>query len=399
MTGPVYKVGGMKRMGDSGSGNHRPDQNAPDQQVLRKIERERDHFHHVLHQRAPVMLHSIDAKGHLLSVSEHWLKTLGYKEDEVLGRRFVDFMTAASRRDAETEGLPRFYRYGYLENFPYQLISKDGRIVEVLLTAHAELDSDGSYDFSVAFLKDVTQENQALRDAKRAAEVKSEFISMVSHELRTPITSLGAALTLLREVTSVGRDPQTEGLLEISNNSIQRITALANDLLDLEKMIGGVLKMEFKDVELTNLVEETLESTRLYGRERDIEIVLTRRPPEPLHIRADPSRVGQVLDNLLSNAVRCAPDRSRVEVGVANNAGGAVISVADRGPGIPEDLRDCVFEPFAFRDINAHQKSGRQGTGLGLTIAQAITKEHGGTLTFETETDKGTTFFVSLPAG
>ena len=163
------------------------------EEALRKSEER----YRSLYENTPVMLHSIDPQGRLISVSNYWLKKLGYDRSEVIGRKSIEFLTEESRRYAQEVILPEFFFMGSCLEIPYQFVCKSGKIIDVLLSAIVEKDQSGQVICSLAVLIDVTERKQAeiaLQQAKEAAEVanqaKSQFLANMSHELRTPLNGI-----------------------------------------------------------------------------------------------------------------------------------------------------------------------------------------------------------------
>ncbi len=241
----------------------------------------------------------------------------------------------------------------------------------------------------------VTGYHQDITEQKQAAQAKREFISVVSHELRTPLTSIRGTLGLVAGGV-VGELPEeAEELLTIALKNTDRLTAIIDDLLDMEKMESGKLQLELRPTQAARLVDETIESNHHFAA--DAQVTLRSRVAEELpRICVDPDRAHQVLTNFVSNAVKYSSIGDAVDVEAFLVEPKVVrIAVRDRGPGIPEQFREHLFERFTQADSTDARR--RQGTGLGLSIAKALTEEMGGRIGFETVEGEGTTIFADFP--
>ncbi len=232
------------------------------------------------------------------------------------------------------------------------------------------------------------------RDRVQAAyDVKSQFVSVVSHELRTPLTSINGALGLLRTGAYANDPEKARSILDVAHKNSMRLSALINDLLDLQKLEAGQMSYSFERVDLPDLIDESIESMTGFAETYGVRIVFA--PTAPVWINADRARIQQVLDNLLSNAVKFSHRGGRVDVVLETGPTGTRISIRDYGTGIPDGARDKVFGKFSQVDSSDRRAHG--GTGLGLSIAQEIVQAHGGSIDYTSTIGKGTTFTVDFP--
>jgi signal transduction histidine kinase len=258
-----------------------------------------------------------------------------------------------------------------------------GRLLEAERAARAEAES---------VQRLLAEQNERLRELDR---MKDEFVSLVSHELRTPLTSIRGYLELM---LGGDGDPLTEDqrrFLGIVDRNSQRLLALVGDLLFLAQVDAGRLAMEFDDLDLTEVVEESVETARPIAEAKGIALTAASTPvPE---FRGDRARLAQVLDNLVSNALKFTSNGGRVTVSLRPDNGHVVLEVADTGFGIPEKEQEQLFQRF-FRSSSA-TANAIPGTGLGLTIAQAIVERHQGRISIESAENEGTTVRVEIPVG
>jgi PAS domain S-box-containing protein len=232
-----------------------------------------------------------------------------------------------------------------------------------------------------------------IAERKRVERVKDDLMSTVSHELRTPLTSVVGALGLLR-TGNAGRLPDAaERLVTIADNNARRLIRLINDMLDIDRIESGKLAMEREPIDLRQVVERACADCQGLVAERRVEIACDPADA-PVMVSGDAERLLQVAANLLSNAVRAAPDGSVIEIGVGVGPDGrALLTVDDRGPGIPPAFRDQLFRRFT----RANRDEGSPGTGLGLAISREIVLRHDGAIWFEDRAGGGTRFAVALP--
>jgi signal transduction histidine kinase len=249
-------------------------------------------------------------------------------------------------------------------------------------------DSTGRLIGRIFSLREVSAEREADR-------VKDEFVATVSHELRTPLTSMFGFTEVLLGGDAGELTVDQRRYLEIVQRSTERLMRLVGDLLFIGQIDSGQLALEPAAADLAAVAGEVVETARPTARMKGIELVLRTEPvPE---IVADRSRLAQLTDNLLSNALKFTPEGGRVEVTVHQNGDCCVLEVSDSGFGVDESDRDRLFERF-FRSAEATEQA-IQGTGLGLAISKAIVEAHGGTIEHVDRPGPGATFRVELPLG
>jgi signal transduction histidine kinase len=224
--------------------------------------------------------------------------------------------------------------------------------------------------------------------------LKDEFFALVSHELRTPLTSILGYVELVLE-DAEGLDPDLVHHLRVVERNGERLLRLVGDLLFVAQVEAGKLALDRGRADLAALAGEAVDAARPRAEEQKIELVL--ESAEAPALAGDPGRLGQMLDNLISNAVKFTPPGGRVTVAVGSAAGRATVEVRDTGIGIDGEEQALLFERF-FRG-SAAQAGTIPGVGLGLTIVKSIVDGHGGTIQVASEPGAGTTFRVELPLG
>jgi K+-sensing histidine kinase KdpD len=261
--------------------------------------------------------------------------------------------------------------------------STDERLL-VALCNHAALAVDNLH------LLDEARKVAALRELDR---MKTELLGTVSHELRTPLGSIkGYATTLLTHGNRLRKDEQRE-FLEIIDSEADRLRELIENLLDLSRLEAGVLRIDRQPVRMARSAAEVLRKVQLTASGH--ELALDWPPADPL-VDADEKRIYQVMQNLITNAVKYSPDGGCITLSARVQGRELVVSVADEGLGIPDSEIDKIFD--RFHRVQTQLSRGIGGTGLGLAICKGLVEAHGGRIWAESGGDgEGSTFRFTLP--
>ncbi len=321
--------------------------------------------------------------------SPRWKEMLGYEEDEISGH--IDEWKTRLHPDDAAQVMSRVQAHldGHTAQYQseHRVRHKDGYYLWILDRGIAQRDEQGQAYRMVAIHTDISQRKQAER-------LKSEFVSTVSHELRTPLTSIRGSLGLIAGGAAGTLPEHAKGLIEIAARNSDRLLALINDILDIEKIQSGTLKFHCEPLNTVTLVEQAIEINQGYAEKYGVNFVLRSNTRDAI-ANVDASRFTQVLSNLLSNAAKFSKTGDNVEVEVARNGGVICVSVTDHGIGIPEHFHDRVFDKFTQADSSDTRHKG--GTGLGLSISKSIIEKMNGYIDFQTKPGKGTRFFFTLP--
>ena len=245
-----------------------------------------------------------------------------------------------------------------------------------------------------AVLHDYRAAQDVIQEQRRLSRLKSEFISLVSHELRTPLTSIHGALGLLRMNARDALPPKALQLLDVARRNSERLVRLVGEVLDVEKIESGALSFDVGPVVVQDLLSQSIEANWAFAAQHEVSLRLGS-VPGGTRVRGDFDRLMQVLTNLISNAIKFSDTGTSVEIAAARRKGSVRITVTDEGPGIPESFRPKVFEKFAQADSSVKRRKG--GTGLGLSICKVIVERLGGTIGFDSEEGRGSTFYFDLP--
>jgi signal transduction histidine kinase len=237
-------------------------------------------------------------------------------------------------------------------------------------------------------------EHSTVEELRRLSALRADFVSLVSHELRAPMASVvGSAQTLRLRWRELTPD-QRESFLGLITSETERLAALVGDVLDTSRIEAGTFTYRFDDVDLGELVRDSVAGISLAQDEVRVSAdVRGEMPP----VRGDRDRLQQVLTNLLDNAVKYSPAGEEVWVTASRLDSQLRIDVADHGPGIPSDQQRLIFEKFGR--VHSSGSPGKPGTGLGLFIARSIAQAHGGALEVSSAPDLGATFTLTLPLG
>lgn len=230
-------------------------------------------------------------------------------------------------------------------------------------------------------------------ESQQAVALRDDFISAASHELKTPVTSLKIYTELLLRQSTQRGDERTSSHLQKMNGQIERLAVLVSDLLDVSKIEAGKLDLRREAVELRPVVDEVVEAVQTTTTKHQIEI----QGDMGRTVTGDRERLGQVVTNLLTNAVKYSPHADRIVVRLAETGTGATIEVEDYGIGIDAEHLDQLFDRF-YRVTSADEKTF-PGLGMGLFISQEIVRRHGGTMEVTSTKGRGSVFRFTVPFG
>jgi PAS domain S-box-containing protein len=265
---------------------------------------------------------------------------------------------------------------------------RDGIEVVCEWTVTPLVNPDGSIISIIAQGRDITQQLEADR-------LKQEFTSTLSHELRTPLTSIIGSLQLVNAGVLGDLNKDQAELTEVAERNGQRLLDLINDILDIEKIDSGKLTLFAEPMSLDELVSESVKLNQGFADRYNVKLTTTGLGSN-ITVNADHKRLLQVMTNLISNSAKFSPAGGSVDVELRQaNPRVVVVSVSDRGTGIPEEFRNRIFGRFAQADSADTRAKG--GTGLGLAICKRLIELMDGTIGFSDREGGGTSFWFELP--
>ncbi|UWR31882.1 PAS domain S-box protein (plasmid) [Sulfitobacter sp. W002] len=334
----------------------------------------------------------VDLQGNIVFCNPSSSRLLGFSESELIGlplhETIKDVNTAASLTAFESTYLFDVISGASQEKIAEEvLLKKDGTHLPVEYTITPIIKDDGIAG-AVVVIRDITE--------RHTAEVaKSQFLSTISHELRTPLTSIIGSLGLVKHASAGPLPAKVTSILQVAERNSHRLKSLVDDFLDFEKLTSGDFQLKIHQIDLAQMMKESLELSRAYSEKFGVTLKATG-VDSPTFIYADEARLLQVMDNLVSNATKFSHKGGVVEISIEKAHSATRISVKDKGVGVPLEAQKKLFGRFVQADSTDTRAHG--GTGLGLSIAKAIVEQHGGKMGFFSEPGKGSTFYFELPS-
>jgi len=266
--------------------------------------------------------------------------------------------------------------------------------VHLEVTTSPIINEDGRIEGSVHIAKDITERKLSERARKEHDQLKSEFVATVSHEMRTP-------LTIFKNIISnalagmMGRlNPKLRENLEMADKTINRLARIIGEFLDISKIESGKMKLDLTRFDIQSAISNAVKSLVLLSDEKNIELKTFMSDFE-LFINADRDRIEQVLINLISNAIKFAPEGGHINVRTKSLDKTVAVEIEDDGPGIESSDIGKIFDRFV--QIEKQVGPGEHGTGLGLSITKELVEMHGGRIEVQSKPGHGTKFTVFLP--
>ncbi|MBN1201875.1 MAG: GAF domain-containing sensor histidine kinase [Anaerolineae bacterium] len=232
-------------------------------------------------------------------------------------------------------------------------------------------------------------------ELRRLNDLKNTFLGIAAHDLRSPLSLIQTALIFLLDPNIALSDDERQGIMREVAQQSRYMLDLLDDLLDVTRIEAGKLELKPKAINLAMFLDETIARQARLAANKGTQVILVQPVPAG-DVMADPVRLRQVIDNLVSNAVKYSPPGSTVRVGVKQTTFGWRISVQDEGPGIDPNDRERLFQDFAR--LSARPTGGEKSTGLGLAITRRVVEAHGGQIDVDSEPGSGATFWFTLPA-
>ena len=379
-----------------GFGLNITDRKQIEDKLLLNEKRYRDLFNY---SQALICTH--DLEGKLLSVNPAICSIIGYTSEELIGRNIKEFVPQDKVSQFDEQYLQNVLTTGKAEGV-FIIICKNGEHI-YLLYQNYMVEETSRTPYIIGFSQDITNRIKAERElikakeeTERASRVKEVFLANISHEIRTPMNGiLGIGGLLYKTNLNPKQEEYTKLILESADNLLH----IVNDVLDFTKIESGKIELESIPFLLEEKISNTLKTFIFKIEEKGLELVFDNQVPTDTVLVGDPFRLGQVLNNLISNALKFTESGriivSAVQLNELGNSPVFEFKVSDTGIGIsPENLAN-IFEEFVQASSETSRKYG--GTGLGLTITKNLIEMQGGTIKAESTLNKGTKFIVRLP--
>ncbi len=329
---------------------------------------------------------TMDHTGRIVEFNPAAERTFGYRRDEVVGQNMAELIIPPSLHERHKRGLAHYLATGEGAVMDRRIeivaMRQDGSEFPIEL-AVTRVPKEG-FPLFTGTIRDITER-------KELEQRKDEFISMASHELKTPVTSLKGFTHLLQRRLAKQGDGQALHFLDRMEAQLNKLTKLISDLLDVTKMQTGKLEFREERFSLDELVRETLENLQGTTETHRFRLEEVRNA----QVFGDKDRLGQVLINLLTNAIKYSPQADAIIVRVSTDEHGAIVCVQDFGIGIAETHQEKIFE--RFYQVNDATEKTFSGLGIGLYISNEIVRRHHGRLWVKSAKGAGATFYVSLP--
>jgi len=334
-------------------------------------------------------------KGNILLFNKGAENLLGYRSEEVVEKMNIRsiYSTGVAKEVMEKLKSPDFGGVGKLTSFPIFHRRKDGEMIEGDLSASLIYDEKGNEIASVGIFKDLRERSKMereLREIQQALLLSEKLAAMgrltsqIAHELNNPIYGIMNTLELLK--TEIPPESKRRRILELSLSEIQRLSEMLRNMLSFSKPE----EEKRRPIKIDELIEGILLVMEKQMRESNIQVETSFNPDIP-EIMASTNQMRQVMLNILKNAKEAMPKGGTLTVRTSREDNRVLTHIQDTGMGIPEEIRDKIFEAF----FTTKQKV--KGVGLGLSVCYGIIKDHGGDIKVESEEGKGTTFIISLP--
>jgi sigma-B regulation protein RsbU (phosphoserine phosphatase) len=350
-------------------------------------------------ENSPCGYITLQTNGRIARVNKTLLAWTGYVANDMVGKRFTDFVNMAGRIYYETHIAPLLRMQGFFNEFAIEMVTGDGKPVQMICNALEGRDASGKPLFiRLALLKatDRRRYEQELLAAREAAktslaseretsELREQFIAVLGHDLRNPLASISAGARILGRTAQTEKEHQVVAMMQ---TTVMRMADLIDNVLDFARgRLGGGITLE-RDARgpLEPVLHQVIDELRLSSPGRQIEAEYAIESP----VDCDRTRIGQLASNLVGNALTHGASNQPVRVRAVTEDGLFKLSVANGGEPIPEAAMDKLFEPFFRGQVRA----SRQGLGLGLHIAAQIAKAHDGALTVTSNTEETRFTFV-----
>lgn len=352
--------------------------------VLETLEDAKDYTGHIV-STTTTLIYRVTPDGIAVFVNPAVTRATGYAPSNLIGRNWWRILYPGDDY-SQVDQLFRDLKDAPLVNYEMTLTTRAGQKRVILWNIVNRFTHDGRLVEIIGVGADIT----AHREVER---MKDEFLSVVSHELRTPLTSIRGSLGVLAGGLAAGLPERARQMLDVAIRNTDRLTRIINDILDIERIRSGRVRMDRVPCDAGALIQQAADA--MLGTS---EIAGVRLSVVPLAatVWGDPDRIIQTLNNLIGNAVKFSPTGATVRLSAERRDDVVVFEVRDQGRGIPANMLEAIFE--RFEQVEASDSREKGGAGLGLAICRSIVERLGGRIWAESTLGSGSSFFVALPA-
>ncbi len=356
------------------------------QESQRAALQEAEARYRALVEEASDLIWQIDREGAFTFVGPRVRSMLGYESRDLLGSSRFALM-----RPTDAERMRALMKHGVrIPALEAPLHRKDGTWIEVE-TSVAPVFEGQDCSGSSGIDRDVSVRKRVEWEREEAERRRNEFLAMLSHELRNPLTPIRNSLTILQR-NALGVE-QARRACAVIDRQVTQVARLTDDLLDFTRVSRGKLRLQCKRLNLVDVVRRTIEDHEKLLENHEVSVEL---PKEPISLNGDPTRLGQVIGNLLNNAAKFTPEAGRISVRMIEKPGCAVLEVSDTGLGMDSESLARTFEPFAQAERSLDRSRG--GLGLGLALVKGLVELHGGKASAHSDgPGRGARFTIALP--
>jgi PAS domain S-box-containing protein len=362
------------------------------QRQIEKVLRASEERFRSLADNAPVLIWMSGLRNEAVYFNKPWLDFTGRPLEEELGFGWLELIHPDDRQACVATCDEAFTRREPLA-MQFRLRRRDGEYRWILDNGIPYFGADGTFNGYVGSCVDITPRKLAEEELEQAGRRKDEFLAMLGHELRNPLAPIGMAVELMR--SSEPTDDSIAWARDLIDRQLGRLTRLVDDLLDVSRITRGEITLLSRPVELASVVTQAVEISRPLIQSRSHRLAI-HVPTDPVRVRGDAVRLGQVLSNLLNNAAKYTPDGGCIELTVERRQSQAIVTVADNGLGLRADMLERVFDLFSQFESRDHAHGG---LGIGLTLVKRLVELHGGHVEARSAgRGQGSEFIVRLPA-
>lgn len=344
----------------------------------------------LLYENAPIGIMLVDIDGNIVETNQYLLQLLGYDRNEFVGSKYLDYVQEEFREykvNAYSQLLQKKTSQIYVEE---KIKVKNGNYVWLGCYSNGFFSKEGNFLFELSFIVDIENRKKSEEALLKLDESKNAILNIVAHDLRSPI---GGIISLIQIMLEEESNPMNRKYLELAEISGIHTLNIANDILEVSQVSdpNNFLLKELTD--LNHFLKECIQFQELQAYDKSIQIEF-KSSVEKIYAEINRDKMLRAITNLLSNAIKFTRESGKIELSLSLKDKHPLITIKDNGIGIPKNK-----QPFLFEKFSSARRAGTRGeksTGLGMFIVKEIIDKHSGKLTFESEENKGTIFYIEL---